>query len=213
MSKNTNQEFDCPWCGRGASKEITGCRFSLSPMSDDYEGIILNAVKQVNTAKVWSSTDHLSTIYRGKRIHVVDTARACFTYAYQEGVHMVMEATFSKGCPGDTDADCYLAEDDIKANAVNLTRHFTADCKIAFYPLGISDYMRHIAYVVNLAISRGLYVESAHYVSILEGDVKVLFDFFDEILSYAEQNISHYVLEATLSVNSPSKKREAELLI
>ena len=42
MSNEEMEEFDCPWCGRGASLDITGCRFVLCPMSDRYIDIILD---------------------------------------------------------------------------------------------------------------------------------------------------------------------------
>ena len=104
-------------CGcSGATKEITGCRFSLSPMTDRFVDVILGAIEKVHTDKVWSTTDKLSTIYRGKREHVLDAVKACMVHAYHEGVHMTMEATVSKGCPGDTDAESFLAEDDVLLN-------------------------------------------------------------------------------------------------
>lgn len=197
--------YNYPWKGCGTTKEITGCRFSIAPMSDDYINILLNAIQKVDTSKVWSKTDKLSTIYRGKRIHVIDGVKACFIESYQEDVHMTLEATFSKGCPGDTEADSYLATDDILINESNLiNKHFSVSSKISFYPLGTEEYMKHIAYVVNLAIRQNLYQQSAHYVSILEGDVHDLFSYFNDVLAYAEQYLSHYVLQVTLSVNSPS---------
>jgi len=216
-------ERNYPWKGCGASKEITGCRFSLSVMSDNYANMILNAIKKVDTAKVWSRTDSLSTIYCGKRIHVIDAVKACFAEINDGNTHITMEMTFSKGCPGDVDADSYLSEDkgefqptagigtggtarycgsDVLIN--NTTRKFNVLSKIAFYPLGTLDYMDHIAYVVNRAIERSLYRKSGHYATELEGDINDIFDYFNDIMEYAEANISHYVLQCTLSVNSPS---------
>ena len=103
----------CPCAGDHA---ITGCRFTLSPMSDRFIEIILGAVGKTDTSKVWSRTDEVSTIYRGKRVHVLDALKACFTGAFTEGVHMALEATVSKGCPGDVEADSFMAEDDEPVN-------------------------------------------------------------------------------------------------
>lgn len=206
MSKNNKSGCGCPWTGCGASLEITGCRFSIAPMSDNYINIILGAIEKVDTSKVWSETGELSTIYRGKRVHVVDTVKSCFVQAYKENIHMTMEATFSKGCPGDSDADCFLSKDDELANEDFIKNiKFKAKSKISFYPLGLEDYMTHIAHIVNLAIERGLYKKSAHYVTILEGDIGEIFSYFNEVLAYAEDNLSHYILQATVSVNSPTK--------
>ncbi|MDY3920476.1 MAG: YkoF family thiamine/hydroxymethylpyrimidine-binding protein [Candidatus Limivivens sp.] len=193
-------------CGTcGASREITGCRFSLSPMSDQFIDIILGAVGKVHTEKFWKQTDKLSTVYRGKRIHVLDGLKACFVHAYRKGVHMTMEATVSKGCPGDTDAEAFLAEDDVRLNEPEIREiHFPVSCKFSMYPMGVSNYMEYIANVVNMAIDEGVYSHSAHYVSVLEGDVQDLFAFFDKATAYGNKNLSHYVLEITMSVNSPT---------
>ena len=131
-------------------------------MSDRYIDIILDAVKKVDTRKVWNTTDKLSTIYRGKRVHVTDAAKACFVNAYQENVHMVMEATFSKGCPGDTDADSFLSEDDELLNQKNIAdKHFTVLCKFAFYPMGLS-YLSNTVNILFLNHLLVLYVPLKH---------------------------------------------------
>ena len=71
--------------------------FSASQMCDNFVDILMNAIAQTDTSKIWSDTDGMSTVYRGRDIHVVDAVRAFFTGAEQPNVHMTMEATFSKG--------------------------------------------------------------------------------------------------------------------
>lgn len=203
MEKNTNC---CPWSGTGASLDITGCRFLLSPMTDHYIDTILGAIKKTNTTKIWSNTDKTSTVYRGKRIHVIDTVKACFMHAFESDVHMTSELTFSKGCPGDIDGDSHLSEDDTLLNEPTLcNQHFDVVAKIALYPLGTTEYMQSIIDVVNMAKDLGLYSESAHYCTILQGDVHTMFSYFNDALAYCEENLSHYVLEVSLNVNSPTK--------
>ena len=196
------EQKNCPWRGCGATRDITGCRFSISAMSDNFISMILDAIKKVDTKKIWSATDTLSTVYRGKRIHVMDCLKACFAHFNDGKTHITMEAAISKGCPGDVDDDAFFAEDDAPLN--NTQQKFTAFSKISFYPMGITDYMDHIAHVVKLAMDRGLHVETSHYATVLKGDINDLFDYFGAALIYAEQNISHYVLQITLSANSPS---------
>lgn len=197
-------EKNYPWKGCGTCLDITGCRFFVAPMCDNYVERILGGIDQVNTQKIWSGTDATSTVYRGRRVHVLDCVKACFSAVYDRDTHMVMEATFSKGCPGDSDGDSKLAEDEIPLN--NSQKNFNVMSKISFYPLGVADYLDHISYIVNLAIEMGIYKTSAHYATLLQGDVNVIFDYFGQVLEYSEKNISHYVLEATLSVNSPTKE-------
>ncbi|MBR1671687.1 MAG: hypothetical protein IJ702_02045 [Fretibacterium sp.] len=195
----------CGCGGTDEAKKITGCRFSLSVMSDRYADIILGALAKVDTGKVWKMTDKLSTVYRGRQLHVEDAVMACFVHAFRPDVHMTLEATFSKGCPGDVDADRFMAEDDVPLNAAGMADiHFPVACKIALYPMGVPDYMRHIAAVVNHAIDLGLYERSSHYCTILSGDIHALFGYFHYVNTYCGENLSHYVFEVTLSVNSPT---------
>lgn len=190
----------------GATSAITGCRFSLAPMCDDFVHVILSSVDKVDTSKVWKQTDKLSTVYRGRQMHVEDAVKACFIHAYRENIHMTMEATYSKGCPGDTDADCFLAMDDAAANeALVCDVHFPVNCKISLYPMGVSDYMAHIAHIVNHAIDLGIYEGSSHYCTILSCDVQELFAYIRDVNTYCGEHLSHYVFEVTVSVNSPTQ--------
>lgn len=193
-------------CGCGGSGTgITGCRFSLSPMTDGFVDIILGAVEKTRTDKVWQETGKLSTIYRGKQIHVEDAVKACFINAWHEGVHMTMEATYSRGCPGDISGDSFMEADDELLNEPLIKDvHFPVACKIALYPMGIPDYMKYIAEVVNHAIDLGIYKRSAHYCTVLECDVQELFDYIHYINTYCSKHLSHYIFEVTLSVNSPT---------
>lgn len=93
MTKDSN----CPWCQTGASTPITGCRFTLAPMSDDYISIILGSISKIDTSMIYSLTDKTSTIYRGSTNHVIDCVKACFMHAYRSNIHMTSELTFSQG--------------------------------------------------------------------------------------------------------------------
>ena len=99
---------DLPWEGRGTNLDISGCRFSLYPMTDNFVSVILGALEKTDTSAVWSQSDALSTVYRGKLPYVADAVRALFINAWQPEVHMALEGQFSKGCPGDTDGDSLL---------------------------------------------------------------------------------------------------------
>ena len=119
---------------------------------------------------------------------------------------MALEATFSKGCPGDTDADSFMEVDDEKVNEKNIKdKKFNVVSKISFYPMGEEDYMEHIAKAVMTAKDKGVFAKSSHYVSILEGEVHDVFGVLEEIFQYGEANLSHYILQVTISVNSPTK--------
>ena len=192
----------------GTNAGITGCRFSLSVMSDGYANAILGAVGRVNTRKLWSGTDALSTVYRGKRVHVVDAVKACLVHVNDGRTHATMEATFSRGCPGDADGDSPddVPTDDAPVNAAlnPADKKFNVLGKISLYPLGIPEYTEHIAHAVNLTKDMGVFKNVSRYATEMQGDVDDIFDCLNAIMNRAEESVPHYVLQVTLSVNSPS---------
>ena len=61
------------------ASDILGCRFQVSPLSGDFVPIILGAMEGVNTEKIWNVTERTSTVYRGRRVHVVDCVKTFFS--------------------------------------------------------------------------------------------------------------------------------------
>ena len=128
------QREDLPWAGRGTKLDISGCRFSLYPMDSDFVSIILNALEKTDTSGVWSQSDALSTVYRGKLAYVADALRGLFVNAFRPGVHMALEGQFSKGCPGDCDGDSLLTREGPVPNLPLVgEKHFPVQAKIALY--------------------------------------------------------------------------------
>src|SRR5699024_12117734 len=122
------------------TSEIAGASFTLSPMSDDFVEVIESTLSAVNTSKVWLETDDVSTTIRGKLIHVVDVTKAICLQAAKSGEHGSFQSTNSLGCPGDTEADAYLASDDTPTNIVQTdTTHAYAKTKLTSYALGGGD--------------------------------------------------------------------------
>jgi len=195
-----------PWSGCGSNKEIAGCRFTLSVMAETFATKILNTLDKIDTSHVWKKTDLLSTTYRGHKRNVINTLKSLFTVINDGKTHITLEATLSKGCPGDTEADIPMELTPVSIDTE--CNDFDVHAKIAFYPLGKVDYMDHIAYVVNLAIDNGLYEKSSHYATELHGNIHKLFNYFHEIFDYADEHIDHFVYQITLSINSPSRRRD-----
>lgn len=192
--------------------DITGCRISLYPMKDDFAPHILRSIEETDTTAVWQQTDLFSTLYRGEAASVIDAAAALFVNAYDPTTHMVGEFTFSKGCPGDLAGDAFLDGKNEQPNHQQIITKgtFIVHCKYSFYVFGREDYMEEIAHIVSLADAMGLQPQSAHYVTLLSGTAAQLFAYFEQALAYAHEKLPHYVLEGTVSVNSPSLK-EASL--
>ncbi|MDQ0352095.1 uncharacterized protein YqgV (UPF0045/DUF77 family) [Alkalibacillus filiformis] len=195
----TNQQ-----CG---TSRIAGCQFTLYPMSDNFVDIILSALDEVDSTKVWKDTDDVTTCVRGKMVHVFDVTKAIFLHAAKTGEHVAMSGTFSIGCPGDNEADAYMAETD---EPMNLEKSQTVDqqagCKFSLYPLGREDYMDKIYEQIDLSKARGVEVSASHYMTRLDGDVKDIFNAMEDSFEAVQEKVSHTTMTFTISANSPSNK-------
>lgn len=200
---------DLPWAGRGTQLPISGCRFTLYPMCDNFIDIILGSLKKTDTSAVWSETDALSTVYRGKLAYVADAVQALFLNAYRPGVHMALEGQFSKGCPGDVSGDSVLNREGDAPNAALVKDiHFPVHCKLALYPLGDADYIDEIAKVWYMAQNEGLNPKTIHYATRIDGDVQDVFAYLVHVCELMENapNVHHYVLHFTMNCNSPTEE-------
>lgn len=198
---------DLPWAGRGTDLPISGCRFTLYPMCDNFIDIILGGLERVDTSAVWSETDALSTVYRGKLDYVMDAVSALFASAWTEGVHMAIEGQVSKGCPGDVSGDSKLTyEGEAPNHAIVEAATQPCLCKLALYPMGVGDYIDDIARVWRMAEGRGLNPQTIHYATRIEGSIHDVFAYLTDVckLMEASESVHHYVLHFTINVNSPT---------
>lgn len=198
---------DLPWAGRGTDLPISGCRFTLYPMCDNFIDIILGGLERVDTSAVWSETDALSTVYRGKLDYVMDAVSALFASAWTEGVHMAIEGQVSKGCPGDVSGDSKLTyEGEAPNHAIVEAATQPCLCKLALYPMGVGDYIDDIARVWRMAEDRGLNPQTIHYATRIEGSIHDVFACLTDVckLMEASESVHHYVLHFTINVNSPT---------
>lgn len=194
-------------CG---TSQITGARFSVYPMSDRFAEIIMTALQEVDTSKVWLRTDDISTCARGQSAHVFDVVKAIFLRCSMTGQHVVLNATFSNGCPGDSAGDTFLAADSTLMNE-ELSQSIRQEVSVQFalYPLGIPGYMDVIMDQVKLADQLGVFTGGVHYASRLDGEGNKVFKTLELAFSGAlNSESSHNVMTVTMSANSPSRKEE-----
>lgn len=189
-------------CG---TNKIAGVSFTISPMSDQFVDIILNALKEVDTSKVSMKTDDVSTTVRGKIEHVFDVTKAIFLHAATTGVHVAYQATYSLGCPGGPTHDNIAHEDDIIMNAeqTNFIKQPIA-AKFALYPLGGGDYM-DVIYEQIEEMKKYVDVSPAHSSTRLDGETVKIFDGLEKVFrATIEDGSSHTVMTVSISANSPS---------
>ncbi|MET3696208.1 YKOF-related protein [Bacillus oleivorans] len=193
-------------CG---TSRIAGCRFSLYPMADNFVEVILTALKEVDTSKVWKQTDDVSTCIRGRISQIFDVTKAFFLHAAKTGKHVVMSGTYSIGCPGDSEGDVFLVENDERLNAETAAAIAQqAACQFALYPMGAGNYMDVIYGEVQKIKDQGVNVTSIHYATRLDGDAHAIFTGLENCFSNVEKSgVSHVVMTFTISANSPSAKK------
>lgn len=191
---------------------ITGVSFSLHPMSDNFIDIILRAIESTDTSKVWIHTDDVTTTIRGKAVHVFDVSKAIFMHAAKTGEHVAFNATYSVGCPGDTDGDKYIAEDDHPNNLdeiLGIKQPVAA--KFSLYPLGGDDYMDMIYQQIE-AMKEYVTVTRAHYSTRLDGKAISVFKGLENVFNATvREGANHIVMTVSISANSPSHKEDGEI--
>ena len=182
---------------------IVGFRFSLHPMSNDFVSVIKGALEQTDTSNVWMHTDDVSTVIRGKQVHVFNVAKAITLHAAKTGEHISLSGTFSAGCPGDSAGDVYLDKVDDIANKDDTKQYVSS--QFALYPMNNPNYMEVIYREIERAIEFGVYNESMHYASGIHGDIHDVFAFYEETFSQARsEEHKHLVMTVSMSINSPS---------
>ncbi|PLR95771.1 YkoF family thiamine/hydroxymethylpyrimidine-binding protein [Bacillus sp. T33-2] len=192
-------------CG---TSRIVGFRFSLYPMSDQFVEIIQSTLKEVDKTKVWVQTDDISTCIRGKMGHVFDVAKAMYIHAAKTGKHVVLNGTFSIGCPGDSEGDTYMSEDDVRINEPRVANlQIEAPTQFALYPMNKDSYMQIIAGVCEIAKEKGTFTGGVHYASRLDGDAHDVFETLEEAFRVSQEQVSHVTMTVNISANSPSRKK------
>jgi len=168
-------------------------------MSDNYKSMILDALSKVDSALVTSSTDLLATTYIGDYQNVLGTLQSIFSVVNDNNTHITMEATLSPvNIPREMTVACITPT----------TKNFIVHGKIAIYPLGYPDYQDYIDYLIELGQNCGLYQKSTHHGFEFCGDVTELFTFIQKIYRITEIEIDDFVIQISLSVNSPSLKKK-----
>ena len=185
---------------------LAGTSFSLYPMSDAFVPLITNALKSVDSSKVWMQTDAVSTIVRGRMAHIFDVTVAAFLQVAKEGVHTILSGSYSIGCPGDSEGHSFMAEDDQKCNR-GLVEAIEQPvvAKFALYPMGGGDYMDLIYRQIEAMKTHGVEVTMTHYETMLSGDARDVFRGLEAVFAACEAAGSpHTVMTVTISANSPS---------
>jgi len=184
---------------------IAGASFSLHPMSDDFIDIIKGSIHKTDTSNVWIKTDDVTTTVRGRLLHVFDVTKSILIHAANSDKHVAFQATYSIGCPGDSNGNVYLSADETPANYETIKQHHRyAAVKFALYPFGSHHYMDIISEQIEQMKAYAT-VTPVHYETKLEGDIIKIFDGLEQALqTIVDKGSNHTVMTVTVSMNSPS---------
>jgi len=192
-----------------------GCQFSLYPMTGDFIPVILNAIKSLDLrTDLRKSSDDLSTFLLGPPEVLFKALEDVFVDAANTGVHVVMNVTFSRGCPGEPDEPCCYPKKKLSTvTAVEwngLPRGLHVSAHFTLLPLGESDYMEKIIDEIAAAKKAGVYAGAKHFCSKLSGDVHRVFSYLENAFDRGGFKTAHTVMTVTLSANSPSNSKEKD---
>lgn len=202
-----------------------GMRISIHPHADDFQRIILDALKETHrilkvdepNSGLEIATGEVST-YVG--VQAGDAAPQLAAYAAtlihlasvgSNGKHLTSHLLLSRGCPGE--ATCQLVPGEIPAEKdIHLAKSgLEIAAAWSLYPLADdgSSHMEPIMAAIDEAKTSGLSVTSEHYATILRGDLSDVLSIIFDAWSNVGQEVPHVVSHVSISINSPSAKNGA----
>ncbi|WP_018527053.1 YkoF family thiamine/hydroxymethylpyrimidine-binding protein [Alkalispirochaeta alkalica] len=193
-------------------QSFSGCRFSLSVMSDDFVPVILGAIETLGKpGDLRIETDDLSTLLIGPPRRVFQAVQGVYAEACRRGGHVTLSALFSRGCPGEPGDPLCTPPDrapslagEVQApppeEGIPVSAHFS------LYPLGDPGYMATIARAITSVQDDGVFGGASHFCTRLEGDISRVFASILKTFESVTADTPHVVLHLTASKGSPSKK-------
>ncbi|HEU0220963.1 MAG TPA: YkoF family thiamine/hydroxymethylpyrimidine-binding protein [Paracoccaceae bacterium] len=201
---------------------FTGAQISLYPMTDRFVAVILEAVASLEPwrERLRIETDELSTLIVGPPEDLVPAMRDLFVGAARTGLHVVLAATLSRGCPGSPD-DPSCASPRVSGRALPAEERIRealarvreapllgqqAVAQAALYPLGTEAHMEEIAACIGFLDLSGLMERPKNFCTKLRGDAGPLFAGIAEaFLSFGAPE-AHVTMDLKVSANSPGAR-------
>jgi hypothetical protein len=189
-------------------------------MTDDFVRVILGSLSALDPyrERFRIETDDLSTLMVGPPEQLFPAMRDLHVSASRNGVHCVLHATVSRGCPGEPDdaictpiqgreADTPLAQRIDTAlvavtDAPETSQHVAA--QLSLYPLGAAHHMDEIYGCIDFLKRSGVFGRSKNFCTTLRGDAGPVFATLGEAFLRFGSPEGHLALDLTVSANSPT---------
>lgn len=201
---------------------FSGAQISLYPMTDDFVGVIMSALGALDPYrnKLRIETDDISTLLVGPPEALFPAMRDLFSAAARTGIHCVLSATISRGCPGEPDeAICNSAQFDgpVAPLAERQSKALAAVkdapdigvfsvAQLSLYVLGQGSHMDEIYGCIDFLKQSGTFEKSKHFSTKLNGDIGALFATIEQAFCRFGPPEGHVTIDLTMSANSPSAR-------
>lgn len=199
---------------------FSGAQFSLYPMTGDFVPVILRGIAALEPYgdALRRETDDLSTLLVGPPDIVVQALRDAFVASASGGDHVVLSATLSRGCPGESDDPICIApalpalrpdEDPVAAALARFApmpeTGLRAAAQVSLYPLGTEAHMTRIGACIDFLKAVEVYDRPKHFCSKLKGDAARVFAALERAFIDFAPPSAHVVMTITVSANSPTR--------
>lgn len=201
---------------------FSGAQISFYPMSDDFVGVIMQALGALDPyrERLRIETDDISTLLVGPPEVLFPAMRDFFAAAAGTGIHCVLSAAISRGCPGEPDdAICQSSHFDgpmpalaeRQAQALAAVRaapqiDLFSVAQFSLYVLGQDRHMDEIYGCIDFVKSSGTFEASKHFATKLSGDTGALFATLEQAFCRFGPPQGHVTIDLTVSANSPSAR-------
>ncbi|KKB06900.1 HMP/thiamine-binding protein [Devosia geojensis] len=201
---------------------FSGAQISLYPMTGDFVGVIMSSFGALDPYResLRIETDDISTLLVGPPEVLFPALRDLFTTASRTGVHCVLSAAISRGCPGEPDdAICQskhfagsmppLAERQAFAIAAVKEAPETDVFSVAQFSLYVMGEHRHMDEIygcVEFLKASGTFEKSKHFATKLSGNTGTLFATLEQAFCRFGPPEGHVTIDLTVSANSPSPR-------
>lgn len=201
---------------------FSGAQISLYPMTDDFVGVITGALGALDPYRehLRIETDDISTLLVGPVEVLFPAMRDLFSAAARTGVHCVLSAAISRGCPGEPDDEiCQsthfdgpmppLAERQAAAQAAVAGAPDMGVFSVAqfsLYVMGQGNHMDEIYGCIDFLKNSGTFEKSKNFCTKLNGDSGALFATLEQAFCRFGPPNGHVTIDLTMSANSPSAR-------
>lgn len=201
---------------------FAGAQVSLYPMADGFVDVILGSLSALDPwrDRLRIETDDISTLIVGPPEVLFPALRDLYAAASASGVHVVLRATLSRGCPGEPDDPiCQTSalanpSEPLEARQAGALQALgdapetgqTADAQFSLYVMGAGDHMAEIMGCIDFLKQSGTFDRSKNFCTRLTGDAGPVFATLQEAFCRFGPPNGHVTIDLTVSANSPSKR-------